>query len=124
MVVQLVADVEDGRRDATPGQLLRSVAPVLGSLVLVAVVAGILIVIGFVLIIVPGLILLTIWSVAVPAVVIERPPGLAALGRSRELVRGNGWQGFGGILVLDFPVLVRSASLQAGARSRRHRRGL
>ncbi|HEX9481847.1 MAG TPA: hypothetical protein VF927_07075 [Solirubrobacteraceae bacterium] len=117
MVVQLVADVQDGRRDATPGQLLRSVAPVLGSLVLVAVVAGILIVIGFVLIIVPGLILLTIWSVAVPAVVIERPPGLAALGRSRELVRGNGWQVFGVILVLYFLVLVVSVALQAAGDS-------
>ncbi len=117
MVVQLVADVQDGRRDATPGQLLRSVVPVLGSLVLVAVVAGILIVIGFVLIIVPGLILLTIWSVAVPAVVIERPPGLAALGRSRELVRGNGWQVFGVILVLYFLVLVVSVALQAAGDS-------
>src|SRR5258708_19119894 len=94
MVVQLVADVQDGRRDATPGQLLRSVVPVLGSLVLVAVVAGILIVIGLVLIIVPGLILLTIWSVAVPAVAIERPPPLAALGGSPEVLRGKGWRVF------------------------------
>ena len=44
MVVELVADVQDGRRDATPAQLLRAVAPVLGSLILVAVVAGVLIV--------------------------------------------------------------------------------
>src|SRR5258708_36293203 len=90
MVVQLVADVQDGRRDATPGQLLRSVAPVLGSLVLVAVVAGILIVIGFVLIIVPGLILLTVWSVAVPAVVLARAPGAAAARRGTGRLRGDG----------------------------------
>jgi uncharacterized membrane protein len=30
MVVELVADVQDGRRDATPGRLLRAVLPVLG----------------------------------------------------------------------------------------------
>src|SRR5258708_29163457 len=48
MVVQLVADVQDRRRDATPGQLLRSLAPVLRSLVLVAVVAGGLIPVGLV----------------------------------------------------------------------------
>jgi hypothetical protein len=117
MVVELVADVQDGRRDATASQLLRAVVPVLGSLILVAIVAGILIVIGFVLIIVPGLILLTIWSVAVPAVVIERPPGLAALGRSRELVRGNGWQVFGVIILLYFLVLVVSVALQAAGDS-------
>ncbi len=57
MVVELVADVQDGRRDASPGQLLRAATPVLGQLILVGIVAAIGIVIGFVLIIVPGLIL-------------------------------------------------------------------
>ena len=117
MVVELVADVQDGKRDATAGQLLRAVMPVLGSLVLVSIVAGILIVIGFALIIVPGLILLTVWAVAVPVVVIEHPAGLGALRRSRELVRGNGWPVFGVILILYFLVLVVTAALQAAGNS-------
>ncbi len=100
MVVELVSDVQDGRRDASVGQLLNAVTPVLGQLILVGIVAGIGIVVGFILIIVPGLILLTIWSVAAPVVVLEKPGVLAALGRSRELVRGNGWQVFGVIVVL------------------------
>ena len=87
MVVELVADVQDGRRDATPGQLLRAATPVLGPLILIAIVVGVLTLIGFVLVIVPGLIVLTIWSVAAPVVVLERPPGLKAMRRSRELVR-------------------------------------
>ena len=48
MVVELVADIQDGRRDATVGQLLRAVTPVLGRLMLVGVIAGLGIVIGFV----------------------------------------------------------------------------
>ena len=80
MVVELVADVQDGRRDASVGQLLRAVTPVLGQLILVGIVAGIGIVIGFVLLVIPGLILLTIWSVFAPVVVLERPGGLEALG--------------------------------------------
>jgi hypothetical protein len=100
MVVELVSDVQDGRRDASPGQLLRAATPVLGQLLLVGLVAGIGIVIGLFLIIVPGLFLLTIWFVAAPVVVLERPGVFAALGRSRELVRGNGWQVFGVILVV------------------------
>lgn len=100
MVVQLVADVQDGRRDSSPGQLLRAAVPVLGQLILVGIVAGIGIVIGFVLIIVPGLILITIWSVAAPVVVLENPGVIAALRRSRELVRGNGWPVFGVIALL------------------------
>ena len=106
MVVELVADVQDGRRDATVAQLLGAVTPVFGRLILVGLVAGVGIVIGFIAIIVPGLILITIWSVIAPVVVLERPPGLRALGRSRELVRGHGWQVFGVIVVLVVGVNV------------------
>jgi hypothetical protein len=113
MVVELVADVQDGRRDATIGQLLRAATPVLGQLILVGIVAGIGIAIGFVLIVVPGLILITIWSVAAPVVVLENPGGLRALGRSRELVRGNGWAVFGVIFVLVIGVGIVAAIIEA-----------
>ncbi|HEY3959765.1 MAG TPA: hypothetical protein VGL68_04555 [Solirubrobacteraceae bacterium] len=117
MVVELVADVQDGRRDATVGQLLNAATPVVGQLILIGIVSGICIAIGFVLIIVPGLILITIWSVAAPVVVLERPGGLAPLGRSRELVRGNGWQVFGVIAVLVIGVGIVSAIIEAIAGS-------
>jgi hypothetical protein len=113
MVVELVADVQDGRRDATVGQLLSAATPVLGQLILVGILAGIGILIGFVLIIIPGLILITIWSVAAPVVVLERPGALKALGRSRELVRGNGWQVFGVIVVLVIGVGILAAIIEA-----------
>ena len=117
MVVQLVADVQDGRRDASPGQLLRAVTPVLGQLILVGIVAGIGIVIGFILVIIPGLYLLTVWSVAAPVVVLEHPGVFAALRRSRELVRGNGWQVFGVIAVLYILVSVFSFVIEGAADS-------
>jgi hypothetical protein len=117
MVVELVADVQDGRREATPGQLLRAAWPVFGSLILVALIANVGIVIGFVFLIVPGLILLTIWSVAAPVVVLERPPGLGALARSRALVRGNGWQAFGVIFILTVLIAIVSGGIELGADS-------
>ena len=107
MVVRLVADVQDGRRDATAGQLLRAAAPVLGQLILVGVVAALGIMAGFILLVIPGLILLTIWSVAAPVVVMENPGVFPALRRSRLLVRGNGWQVFAVIMILV--VLVGAA---------------
>jgi hypothetical protein len=113
MVVELVADVQDGKRDATPGQLLRAASPVIGNLILVGIVAGIGIVIGFILIVIPGLILITIWSVAAPVVVLERPGGLRALGRSRELVKGNGWNVFAVILLLVILIGVITIVLEA-----------
>jgi hypothetical protein len=117
MVVELVADVQDGRRDATPGQLLRAVTPVLGQLVLIAVVVAIGVVVGLVLLVVPGLILLTVWAVAAPVVVLERPPGLGALRRSRELVRGHGWQVFGVIFVLGILIAGVAGGIELAAES-------
>lgn len=113
MVVELVADVQDGRRDATVGQLIQAARPVIGKLILVGIVAGVATAIGFVLIIIPGLILITIWAVFAPVIVLERPPGLGALGRSRELVHGNGWQVFGVIVVLVIGVGIVSAIIEA-----------
>jgi hypothetical protein len=117
MIVELVADIQDGRRDATPGQLLRAVTPVFWQLVLVGVVAGLGVVVGLILLVVPGLILLTLWSVAAPVVVLERPPGLGALSRSRELVRGNGWQVFGVIFVLGVLLAVVAGGIEFAAES-------
>lgn len=115
MVVRLVADVQDGRRDSTPKQLLNEATPVLGKLIIVGLAAGIGAVIGLFLFIIPGLILITVWFVAAPVVVIERPDGLRALRRSRELVHGNGWRVFGVILVLFFAVLVVAQAIVLAA---------
>ena len=116
MVVNLVADVQDGRRDHSLGELFKSVGPVVLPLIGLAIIAGIAIAIGFVLIIIPGLILLTWWAVAAPALVIERAGVFGALGRSRELVRGNGWNVFGTILLvllIDIAVNIVAAIIGA-----------
>lgn len=106
MVVHLVADIQDGRRDATARQLLASTAPVFGQLLLVGLVVTIGLMAGFLLLVIPGLILMTIWAVAVPVVVLERPGVFASLSRSRGLVRGNGPRVFAVLLVLVVFVLV------------------
>jgi hypothetical protein len=100
MVVELVRDVQDGRRDSTIGELFSSVAPVVLPLLAVSILAAIGIAVGFVLIIIPGLFLMTIWSVVIPVVVIERPGIFSSFGRSQALVKGYGWQVFGVIVVV------------------------
>jgi hypothetical protein len=117
MVVELVADVRDGRRESNWRALVRSVLPVLGQVIAVAIVIGVCVTIGLFVLVVPGLILITIWSVVAPVVVLERPGGLAPLRRSRELVRGNGWQVFGVIAVLVIGVGIVSAIIEAAADS-------
>ena len=108
MVVELVQDVRDGRREHSVGQLLRSVESVFWPLVGVSIVFGLALAIGFVLFIVPGLVLLVIWSVVAPVTVLERPGVFAAFGRSRQLVRGNGWNVFGVIVIVFVIVFLIS----------------
>jgi hypothetical protein len=116
MVVEFVRDVEAGLPPGTEpsvGALLRSVAPVVGPLILASLLAAAGVVLGLVLLVVPGLILLTIWAVVAPVVVIERPGVLASFSRSQALVRGHGWQVFATLLLLVLLVLV--AALVGGA---------
>jgi ABC-type multidrug transport system fused ATPase/permease subunit len=110
MVVRLVQDVQDGRRDHSVGDLIRGVEPVFWPLVAVSILAGIGIGIGFVLLVIPGLILIVIWSVVAPVIVLERPGVLDAFGRSRELVRGNGWNVFAVIVIVFLAVAVISTA--------------
>jgi hypothetical protein len=107
MVVETVRDIQDGVRDLSVGGLFRSVAPVLAPLIGASILAGLGIAVGFVLLIVPGLVLLTWWALIAPSVVLERTGAIGAFRRSRELVRGNGWQVFGviaGVLLLQIVV--------------------
>jgi hypothetical protein len=85
------------------GLAFRTVAPVLGRLVVVGVAASLAEGVGLALLIVPGLVLLTRRSVVAPVIVVERPSGFTALRRSSDLVCGQGWQVFG--IVVLFVVL-------------------
>jgi hypothetical protein len=115
MVVKLVQDVQDGRRDHSVGALLTSVEPVLLALIAVSILFAVGVGIGFVLFIVPGLILLVMWAVVAPVTVLEHPGVFAAFRRSRELVRGNGWEVFGVIAIVYLAVVV--ISIAAGIAS-------
>jgi hypothetical protein len=117
MVVEAARDILDGRRDHTIGSLVQSATPVVGPLVVAGILAGIGVGIGLLLLIEPGLYLLTIWAVIAPAIVIERTGALESFGRSRELVRGNGWQVFGVIVVLFILQFIVTAVIQALANS-------
>ena len=112
-VVEAVRDILDGRRDYDLGSLFRSVTPVLAPLIVAGIVAGIATGIGFVLLIVPGLFLLTIWAVIAPVIVVERTRPFDSFGRSRALVRGNGWNVFFLILVILIGTAIVGIVFQA-----------
>lgn len=103
-LVEAVQDVRDGRADLSIGETFRRVGPRFASLAGAGILAALGIVLGLVLLIVPGLFLATIWSLIVPVIMLEGRPAMESFGRSRELVRGHGWNVFG-VIVLTFLLL-------------------
>ena len=111
-LVELVRDVRDGRADRTVGETYKAVQPRLPAVIAAGILAAIGIAIGFVLLIIPGLFLLTIWSMLVPVIVIEGRSAGEAFTRSREVVRGNGWSVFGLVIVTFLLVFIASAVIR------------
>lgn len=66
----------------------------------VAIVVGLAVGVGLVLLVVPGFIVLTILWVAIPAAVVERPGVGGALRRSAELTKGYRWQVFAIVIII------------------------
>ncbi|MGH3010962.1 MAG: hypothetical protein ACRDMY_03815 [Gaiellaceae bacterium] len=104
-LIQAVSDVRDGRADLSVSETFAQIRPKLGRIIIAGILLGLAIAIGFLLLIVPGLFLLTIWIAVIPAIVLEDRGIGEAFGRSRELVRGNGWNVFG-VIVLTFLLLI------------------
>ena len=105
-LVKAVQDVRDGRADLSISQTVNQALPFLAPVAVASILAGLAITIGLLLIIVPGLFLITIWAVIVPVIVIERSGALASFGRSRQLVRGHGWHVFGTLVLVYIIMLV------------------
>jgi len=104
-LVEAIASVREGRGELSLSHTLERIAPRVNELAAAGLLAGAGVALGTLALIVPGLILLTWWSVLVPVLILERTPVLAAFARSRELVRGRGWQVFG-VIVLTLLILL------------------
>ncbi|MGF1631353.1 MAG: hypothetical protein ACFCUT_17915 [Kiloniellaceae bacterium] len=66
----------------------------------IAIIFSIALSIGFLLLIIPGIFLVVVWSVAIPASVVERPGIFGAFSRSWDLTKGYRWPVLGLLLIL------------------------
>ena len=87
------------------GRGLATMLPVLG----VALLAGILVILGLAVLVVPGILLMVMLWVVVPVAVVERPGVVASLRRSADLTKGFRWQILG-ILALLLVIEVAAAT--------------
>ena len=104
-LVRAVDDIRDGRADLSLGETFERVRPQLPAIIVGGLLAGLGIAFGLVLLIVPGLILLTWWILLIPVIVLEGRSAGEAFGRSRELVRGYAWNVFG-VIVLTILLVI------------------
>jgi hypothetical protein len=104
-LVKAVQDVRDGRVDLDLQATVRAAMPYVGAVALASILAAIGIGIGFVLIIIPGLILLTFWSLIVPWIVIGGAGAMDSFSRSWRTVSGYFWNTFG-TYVVTFLILL------------------
>jgi hypothetical protein len=111
-LLELVRDVRDGRADRGVGETYSAVWPRVPALIAAGVIAAVAIGIGLLLLIVPGLYLLTIWSMIPAVVVLEGRSAGDSFSRSHDLVRGNGWNVFGLIVIVFIIVAVTSTVIR------------
>jgi hypothetical protein len=115
-VVKIVEDVEaDGVVDASVGELFGLVAPRLFSLFLLSLVVGILVGIGFILFIIPGIILTLMWIVSTPSMMVEGKGVFDSMSRSSELTKENRMRilGVGILLIVAYIVVALIIALLA-----------
>jgi len=97
-VARAAADVYAGQRpDLAP--MYRFAVRRFHSILWVSVLAGLAVVGGFILLIVPGVLFLVRFSFATTVVVVEDQRGRKAMGRSWRLVKGRFWKVLGTLLL-------------------------
>lgn len=109
-LVEVVRDLHEGRPAAPIAAYFERTRGRLGTLLGASLLYGFGVVIGFLLLIVPGLIAVARWSLVVPLVMIERRGVRDAFGRSSQLVTGR----TGSVLVLVLVTNLLTSLIGAG----------
>ena len=105
-LVKAVQDARDGRIDLDLRATINAAIPFLGAVTIAGIFASIAIGVGFALIIVPGLILLTFLSLIVPEIVVGGASAYESFGRSWRTVSGHAWRVFGTYVVVFVIMIV------------------
>jgi hypothetical protein len=86
----------------------RRLVPLLG----LAICGGVVVAIGIVLLVIPGIWIGVCFSLSIPAFLFERAGPIKSLGRSYSLVKGRWWPIFGTLIVGSLMVLILGAIIQ------------
>lgn len=110
--VHAVIEIGEGRRPRIGPVALRGLR-VLAVVVAAEIVAGVLIGLGFIALIVPGIILSLRWSVVAQTAAVDHEGWMPALRRSAQLTAGHYWHIFRVLLAIGFLTFVIAAIASA-----------
>ena len=99
-LTQLVGEAEHGQPHTSVREILRSLA--WGRLIRADLLVGLLMAVGLIALVIPGLVVLTLFAVVGPVIEMELRAVRAALRRSAQLVRPHFW----GVALLVTPPLL------------------
>jgi hypothetical protein len=106
--VHAVIDIGEGRRPRIGPVALRGLR-VLAVVVAAEIVAGVLIGLGFIALIVPGIVLSLRWSVVAQTAAVDHEGWMPALRRSAQLTAGHYWHIFRVLLAIGFLTFLIAA---------------
>jgi len=99
-------------RPITVGDAYRSIRVILTPIIGTYLLLYLLVILGLIALVIPGIYLGTCWSLTAPVMIVEHRFGMTALRRSRQLVTGVWWRTFGIFLVAFLIAQVPAGVLQ------------
>lgn len=93
-------------RAITAREALARAAPFVAPLIVASLLVGLLAMVGFIVLVIPGLIIICGLALTVPALVVESASPMDALGRSWTLTRGYRLRMFGLFLLIFLLILI------------------
>jgi len=105
LTIKYLSDLLEKRRSPSLTSTLETVASKAPSLISTGIIRGLLIILGLILLVLPGIIMAVIFSLAIPVIIIERTGTFQSLRRSKSLVSRNQWRTFS-ILLFTFVLTV------------------
>ena len=96
-----------------PGEILNAVLNRIGAILVFAIITAIAVAIGFILLILPGILAIVVFSLGLPAIFNERRGGGDAVSRCFALISGN-WGVALGVVAIGFVITIVGSLVLGG----------
>jgi hypothetical protein len=107
MAVKYTSDFLE-RGSADPNEVFKFTLSKLVTLLIAAIITGILTIIGLILLIIPGIIIRIIFALVTPVIMIEQTGAIGSLGRSKKLVNKRWLKTFALLLIIGIILVLIS----------------